>query len=162
MMRTLKESGILIFVSMVTAFAVNYFSPVGIALIGHWDAEPGVVTAFPNNDNFSADLEIGDLKLAKEMYDSGSFLFVDARSPEDFEAGHIKDAISLPIGHFDDGIHDFLDQYAPDTRIVTYCSGRNCGDSHQLAQILLDFGYSRVNVLIDGFSEWKAEGYPVE
>ncbi len=161
-MRTLKESAALIFVSTVTALAVNYFSPVGIALIGHWDAAQGVVTALPKNDHFSADLEIGDLKLAKEMYDSGSFLFVDARSPEDYEAGHIREAISLPIGQFDEVIHDFLDQYTPETRIVTYCSGRNCGDSHQLAQILLDFGYSRVNVLIDGFSEWKAEGYPVE
>jgi hypothetical protein len=69
MMRTLKESGILIFISIVTAFAANYFSPVGIALIGQWDAAQGVVTAFAKNDNSSADFEIGDLKLAKEMYD---------------------------------------------------------------------------------------------
>lgn len=161
-MRTLKESGILVLISIVTAFAVNYFSPFGIALIGQWDAAQGIVTAFAKNDNSSADLEIGDLKLAKEMYDSGSFLFVDARSRDDFEAGHIKGAISLPIAQFDESVLDFLDQYAPETAIVTYCSGRDCEDSHQLAQLLLDLGYIQLSVLIDGYPGWKAEGYPVE
>lgn len=161
-MRTLKQSGILICVSIVTAFTVNYFSPAGIALIGQWDATQGVVTALAKTDDLSNDLEIRDLKAAKKMYDSGSFLFVDARSQADYEAGHIKGAVSLPVGRFDDGIYDFLDQYAPETGIVTYCSGRNCEDSHRLAQLLLDLGYPRVRVLIDGYPGWKAEGYPVD
>ncbi len=161
-MRTLKESGILVCVSIATAFTVNYYSPVGIALVGQWDTAQGVVTALAKNNNFSNDLEIGDLSLAKKMYDSGSFLFVDARSRADFVAGHVKGAVSLPIGEFDAGIHDFLDRYSPETGIVAYCSGRNCEDSHQLAQLFLDFGYARVNVMIDGYPGWKAEGYPIE
>jgi rhodanese-related sulfurtransferase len=162
MMRTLKESGILIFVSIATAFTINYFSPVGIALVGQWDTAQGVVTALAKNDHLSNDLEIGDLSLAKKLYDSGAYLFVDARSREDYDSGRIRGAVSLPVGQFEDGINEFLDQYAPETGIVTYCSGRNCEDSHQLAQLFLDFGYARVNVMIDGYPGWKAEGYPVE
>ena len=161
-MKILKESGILIFISIVTALTVNYFSPVGIGLFGQWDSEQGVVTALAKNDNFSNELEIGDLSIAKKMYDSGSFIFVDARSQEDFAAGHVTGAVSFPIGQFDSVIHDFLDRYSPETGIVAYCSGRTCEDSHRLAQLLLDFGYTRVNVMIDGYPGWKAEGFPVE
>jgi rhodanese-related sulfurtransferase len=161
-MRTLKESGILVLISIATAITVHCFSPVGIAWVGKWDTEQGVVKALAKNDNSSSDLEIGDLGLARKMFDSGSFLFVDARSRSDYEAGHIKGSVSLPIGQFDDEIFDFLDKYPPETSIVAYCSGRNCEDSHRLAEHFLDFGYTQVRVMIDGYPGWKAEGYPVE
>jgi rhodanese-related sulfurtransferase len=161
-MRTLKHSGILICISIATAFTVNFVSPVGIALVGQWDAGQGIVTARAKNGHVADNLEIGDLSLAKKMFDRGSYVFVDARTHEDFAAGHVKGAVSLPIGDFDAGIHDFLDRFPPETGIVTYCSGRNCEDSHQLARLFLDLGYARVKVMIDGYPGWEAEGYPIE
>jgi len=87
---------------------------------------------------------------------------VDARSPEDYEAGHIQGSVSLPVGRFEEEIEAFLERYPPEASIITYCSGRTCLDSHHLAEFLLDFGYDKVTVFIDGFPGWEAEGHPIE
>ena len=161
-MKTVKELSILVAISIIAAFAVNYFSPAGIAIVGQWDVAKGVISANEKNDVDLNDLEIGDITLAKKLYDSERFLFVDARSRDDYNEGHIKGAVSLPVGQFDEKIEAFLEQYPPEKAIITYCSGRTCEDSHNLAQLLLAVGYTKINVFIDGFPGWEAEGHPIE
>jgi rhodanese-related sulfurtransferase len=161
-MKTIKELCILVGASIITAFGFNYFSPSGIALVGQWDTEQGVITANEKNDTALSDLEIGDVSLAKKLYDSQKFIFVDARSRDDYDEGHIKGAVSLPMGQFDEKIEAFLEQYPPEKAIITYCSGRTCEDSHKLAQLFLAFGYTQINIFIDGFPGWEAEGHPIE
>jgi rhodanese-related sulfurtransferase len=157
-----NQSFILLGVSVIVAFIVNYFSPAGIALVGQWDTAKGVITAKAKNDSVSGKLEVEDAILAKQIFDSGNVLFVDARTREDYDDGHIPGAISLPIGQFDEQIDSFLNQYDIEQPVVTYCSGRTCEDSHNLAQLLIDFGYIDVKVFIDGYPGWEAEGFPVE
>jgi len=161
-MKTSKEVSIILGVSILAAFAVNYFSPAGIALVGQWDTSQGVVTAKAKNNIVIDGIEIGAVDQARELYDSGEYIFVDARSPEDYEEGHIKGAVSLPVGQFEEKIAAFMEHYPPEASIVTYCSGRTCEDSHHLAEFLLEFGYDKVNVFIDGFPGWEAEGHPIE
>ena len=161
-MKTAKEISIILGIAIVTAFAFNYFSPAGIALVGQWDTSQGVVTARAKNDIVIDDIEIGTVDRARKLYDSGKYIFVDARSPEDYEEGHIKGAVSLPVGQFDEKIAAFEERHPPQASIITYCSGRTCQDSHHLAEFLLEFGYDNVTVFIDGFPGWKAEGHPIE
>jgi rhodanese-related sulfurtransferase len=121
-----------------------------------------VLTANKKNDIVLNNLEIGDVTLAKKLYDSQKFIFIDARSQEDYDEAHIKGAVSLPVGQFDEKIEAFLEQYSPEKAVITYCSGRTCENSHRLAQLLLAFGYTQINVFIDGYPGWKAEEYPIE
>jgi rhodanese-related sulfurtransferase len=161
-MKTLKEVTIITGISVIIAFGVNFFSPNGIALVGQWDTSQGVVTAIKKNDVVMEELEIDDITHAKTLYDTGNVLFVDARSIEDYYDGHIKNAVSLPVGQYDDHIDAFLELYDLDHPIVTYCSGRTCEDSHHLAQLLMERGYMNISVMIDGFPGWEAGGYPVD
>jgi rhodanese-related sulfurtransferase len=161
-MKTLRELGVLIGISIIAALGINAFSPKGIALVGQWDTSQGVVNAREKNSVVMEDLEIQDITYAKTLYDSGQVLFVDARSREDYAAGHIKGAFSLPIAEFDEQIDKFSALFELDKPIVTYCSGRTCEDSHHLAQLLIDRGYQNTSVMIDGFPGWEAEGYPIE
>jgi len=161
-MKTLKEISIITGISVIAAFGVNYFSPNGIALVGKWDISQGVVSAVGKNDVVMGELEIDDLAHAKTLYDTGHVLFVDARSIEDYSEGHIKNAVSLPVGQYDEQIDGFLELHDLDTPIVTYCSGRTCEDSHNLAQLLMERGYLNISVMIDGFPGWEAEGYPID
>ncbi len=161
-MKMIKESGIILGFSIAVAFTVNYFSPAGIAVVGQWDTAQGVVTARAKNDIVINDIEIKTVGLARTLYDTGGYIFVDARSAEDYREGHIKGAVSLPVGQFEDKLSAFLERYPPDTSIVTYCSGRTCSDSHRLAELLMEMGYEKINVFIDGFPGWEAKGHPVE
>ena len=160
--KTIKEIFILVGVAVTLALAVNQLSPRGMALVGQWDTAGGVITANATGENDFHIAEIDQAADAAKIFYDGDTLFVDARSTADYESGHIPGAISLPVGQFDEQIESLLNQYPPDQPIVTYCSGRTSEDSHHLAQILLDVGFTEVRVFIDGFPGWEAEGYPIE
>ena len=160
--KTVKEIIIMVGVSVTLALAVNTFSPKGIALVGQWDTAKGVITASPSGAAEGKPQEIDSVARAKEIFDKGNVLFVDARSQDIYEDSHIPGAISLPVGRFDERIESFLNRYPPEQPIVTYCSGRTCEDSHDLAQFLSDVGFTNVRIFIDGFPGWEAEGYPIE
>jgi len=160
--KTMKEIIILVGISATLAMAVNFLSPKGIALVGQWDTSKGVITASPTGPQEWKPEEISSVARAKEIFDNGNVLFVDARSQDNYEAGHIPGAVSLPVGQFDELVGSFLDRHAAARSIVTYCSGRTCEDSHHLAQLLYGLGFEHVKVFIDGFPGWKAEGYPIE
>lgn len=160
--KIIKEMIFLLGISIISGFTVNFFSPAGIALVGQWNESPGVMGSEPKSDVFSGELEIKHIRTAKQIYDSGKAVFVDARSLENFENGHIKGSESLPLDQFDNLIEAFKEKYPADTYIVTYCSGRTCDDSHRLEQLLFDHGYVNVSVFIDGYHGWKAEGFPIE
>lgn len=157
----LKETALILFPAVAVALAVNSLSPRGIALVGEWDTSRGVITAKGKNDPVVRDLEIRDVAVAREIYDRHEAVFVDARSRAVFDAGHIQGAVSLPVGNFDEEIGAFLRAHPFETYLVTYCSGRECDDSHELAMRLFSAGYERVSVFIDGYPGWEAAGYPV-
>ena len=156
-----KELIIIIGFSVILALTVNYFSPKGIALFGQWDPSEGVITARPKNDPVTDGFEIKEANTAKKLYDAKKAVFVDARSYETFIDGHIKNAVSIPTGDFVKFIDAFKAKYSATTPLITYCSGRECNDSHELAQYLMAEGYTNVKVFIDGYPEWERKGYPV-
>ncbi len=160
--KTIKEIIILVGVSVILALMVNYLSPRGIALVGQWDTAQGVITANATGEDDYRIAEIDWVPDARDIFYKGAALFVDARSTADYKSGHIPGAISLPVDQFDEQIESFLNRYPSDQPIVTYCSGRTCEDSHHLAELLSDVGFSDVRVFIDGFPGWEAEGYPIE
>lgn len=153
---------LLLAVAILLALLTNTFSPAGIPLFGQWDESKGVISANPKHEMYSYAFEIDNVEKAKEKYDEGDTIFVDARDSDAFEEGHIKGAVLLPIGEFDARIESFLDRYGLHQNIITYCSGRSCEDSHHLAQLLAEFGYDNVWVMIDGFPGWADKGFPVD
>jgi rhodanese-related sulfurtransferase len=160
--KTIQEIIILVGISVTLAMVVNLLSPKGIALVGQWDTSKGVITASPTGPEEWKPEEINSVARAKEIFDNGNVLFVDARLQDNYADGHIPGAVSFPVGKFDEQIESFLNRHSPDTRIVTYCSGRTCEDSHYLAQLLTDVGFTHVSIFIDGFPGWEAQGFPIE
>ncbi|MGD8961228.1 MAG: rhodanese-like domain-containing protein [Desulfobacterales bacterium] len=148
--------------AVTLALVVNQLSPSGIALVGQWDTAQGVITGNATDENESRIAEIDRVTDAAKIFYDDDTLFVDARSTEDYESGHIPGAVSFPVGQFDERIESFMNQYPLDQPIVTYCSGRTCEDSHQLARLLMEAGFSEVRIFIDGFPGWQVEGYPID
>lgn len=157
-----RELFLLLFVAIAASFLANFFSPRGIAFFGEWDTSKGVINAKARGAAVRRDIEINDVHLGKKIYDEGKTVFVDARAPDQYIAGHIKGAVLLPARQTEDFLEEFIAQYAPSTPIVTYCSGRECDDSHELARFLAEMGYTDVRVMVDGYPGWEKEGYPIE
>ena len=158
--RILKEIVIISVIAIGLGVAVNALSPHGIALKGDWDKSKGMITARSKNDIVGKKSEI-ELADAIALYQQG-VLFVDARAEDFYKTGHIKGAISLPVENFFDKIAAFQKQYPETTAVITYCSGRECSDSHDLAENLTQAGYANVRIFIDGYPAWESQGQPVE
>jgi len=83
---------------------------------------------------------------------------VDVREKEEFRAGYIPGAISIPRAY----LEQQFEQKLPDknARIVTYCAAGN--RSAFAAKTLVELGYTHVESANPGFVRWKDLRYPVE
>ena len=97
--------------------------------------------------------EAGQLWLA-----SGAF-FLDARAPADYAAGHIPGAYSLPAENFDARYPKVENLLTLESQLVVYCDGLQCDLSHELTARLRQLGYTRVRILQNGWTTWRAAGF---
>lgn len=79
----------------------------------------------------------------------GDVVLVDVRPAEEFEAGHIDGAQSIPI----DELRRRLDELPDDREIVAYCRGPFCAYAHEAVRTLSREGRS-ARRLEDGWPEW--------
>lgn len=101
-----------------------------------------------------------DAVKAKQLFDSG-VVFVDVSKDKYWQRGRIPDAVHLELR--DAFSNDELGRYAQkDQQVVIYCGGPSCARSAQAAAQAVDWGYRQVYYYREGFSSWKAAGYPVE
>lgn len=59
----------------------------------------------------------------KQAFDHQGAVFIDARSPQEYRAGHIPGARNLPAFEFEGRSREVLKDLPEDARIITYCSG---------------------------------------
>ena len=85
----------------------------------------------------------------KKIANDPNVLIIDVREKKDYDAGHMKGAISIPDGEPVDNYKDVLEANK-DKTIVTHCYSGN--RSAKLAQTLSDKGYKVLN-LLDGTKE---------
>jgi rhodanese-related sulfurtransferase len=111
------------------------------------------------------DLESGSILTIDQtllLLNAGRTTFIDTRYREEFERGHIKNAINLPGITAREELMNFLKSIPKDKQIVTYCSSPACNSSRRLAGFLTYLGYTKVLIYLEGFKEWEAKDYPIE
>lgn len=81
---------------------------------------------------------------------AGDVVLVDVRSAEEFEAGHIEGARSIPI----DELEERLAELPADQEAVAYCRGPFCAYAHDAVRRLKDAG-RKARRLDDGWPEWR-------
>lgn len=87
----------------------------------------------------------------------GTVVVLDVRPPEEFRAGHIPGAVSVPLAD----LELRLGELPPDREIVAYCRGPYCVLAFQAVEELRKRGF-QARRLEDGFPEWRAAGLPIE
>jgi thiosulfate/3-mercaptopyruvate sulfurtransferase len=123
--------------------------------------------------NASPDLSAtADIPAVQAAIESGDVAIVDARTPEEYAAGHIPGAVNIPFTDNYDadgtllGIDDLTALYAsqgvtPDKPVIVYCSTGVRAASDVFA---LDYlAYPNVSLYLGSYNEWSADpSLPVE
>jgi rhodanese-related sulfurtransferase/DNA-binding transcriptional ArsR family regulator len=87
----------------------------------------------------------------------GDAVVLDVRPEQEYAAGHIAGARSIPVGELRTRIKE-----VPKKRlIVAYCRGPYCVFADQAVGILRDAGYNAFR-LDGGLPEWRVQGMPVQ
>jgi rhodanese-related sulfurtransferase/predicted transcriptional regulator len=91
-----------------------------------------------------------------ERVEHGRVVILDVRPVEEFAAGHIPGALSVPLDQLD----AVLKRLPKRAEIVAYCRGPYCVLAPQAVQRLCAKGY-KARRLADGLPEWRLAGLPV-
>jgi rhodanese-related sulfurtransferase len=81
---------------------------------------------------------------------------LDVRPAEEYTAGHIPGAISIPL----DELADRLAELPDNEQIVAYCRGAYCVLAHDAVRILTTHGHTATR-LADGMLEWRLADLPI-
>lgn len=88
---------------------------------------------------------------------TGDVVVLDVRPQREYDAGHVRGALSVPIGE----LRTRLAEVPEGTEVVAYCRGPYCIYADEAVRSLRAAGRDAAR-LEDGFPEWAAAGLPVE
>jgi rhodanese-related sulfurtransferase/DNA-binding transcriptional ArsR family regulator len=114
----------------------------------------GVVEAYLQDRE---ELEAVDAAELMERLSDGNVVVLDVRPEEEYRAGHIPGALSVPV----DALEAALQTLPRDQEMVAYCRGPYCVFSDEAVAFLRSRGY-RARRLRQGLPDWRAAGMPVE
>jgi rhodanese-related sulfurtransferase/DNA-binding transcriptional ArsR family regulator len=88
---------------------------------------------------------------------AGDVTLIDVRPGDEFAAGHIRGALSVPVADLPDRLRELPKRM----EIVAYCRGPYCVMAVTAVELLRRRGY-RARRLIESIPTWRARGYPVD
>lgn len=102
---------------------------------------------------------------ARDLAESGEWLILDVREPDEYADGHLPGAINIPRGFLEvkaDLEHHKRDPRLQDRnqRIVCYCGGGH--RSALAAKVLQEMGFQEAVSMSGGWREWEERGLPRE
>jgi rhodanese-related sulfurtransferase len=128
---------------------------IGLALL------PSIGQALYYRDKVSwqtpvAASEMMTLAQARSSVDA---IWIDARPQDEFEREHVPGALLLNEDRWNELLPPVLAAWAPEKRVIVYCSSESCGSSREIAHRLRkEAGLTNVFVLEGGWEAWKKEG----
>lgn len=97
-----------------------------------------------------------EVTLANLPGSEDAIIWVDARTEEEFESGHIPGAILVNEDEWERGLLRIFDVYTPDSLVVVYCDSETCHASKVVAaRLASDLQSSNIYYLRGGWQSWQ-------
>ena len=88
---------------------------------------------------------------------TGEVTVIDVRPPEEYRAGHIPGALSIPVGE----LTERLGELPKGREVVAYCRGPYCVMAVEAVELLRERGFE-AHRMEQGVVDWRARGWRVE
>jgi rhodanese-related sulfurtransferase len=154
-LQSVWQCGAMFTLAVFLGFSINQFRDSRLPLFEDWSMEARLMS--PSGER----LDIS-LVEAKKLFLQEAAIFIDARPDDDYEKGHIRSARRLPWHEVDQRFMGVTKDISVDTPIITYCDGETCELSHNLANFLLDLGFTNVRILVNGWTKWQNADLPID
>ena len=102
------------------------------------------------------ELEPVTRKELRRLMGEGAVTVIDARPREEYEAGHIPGALSVPV----EELGRRLSEIPKSREVIAYCRGPYCVYALEAVTLLRQRGY-RARRAEEGLPEWRSSGDPV-
>lgn len=96
------------------------------------------------------------LKELRRLMRDDDVTVIDVRPSDEFEAGHIPGALSIPVPE----LKRKLGTIPKRREVIAYCRGAYCVFSHEAVTVLRKHGF-RARRAEEGLPDWRAAGLPV-
>lgn len=103
-----------------------------------------------------SDMEPIDSGELLRRIEAGEVTVLDVRPPDEYRAGHIPGAVSMPI----EELERRLAQIPQDRPVIAYCRGPFCVFAIEAVETLRERGYLAQR-MESGVTEWRMAGHPV-
>lgn len=153
MKKTVVEILSIIITAVVAALIFNQASGNKIKIFQSYEKVEYVTNKY--------NVETVDIEVLRYYLGKEGAIVLDARSKEEYMAGHIPGASSFSNTEFDTifkEMGEFLQLGSP---VIVYCSGPGCEDSHMLAIKLSEKGIKDIFVFKGGMEEWIGSGHEI-
>ena len=111
----------------------------------------------PENVEGATTVSVDD---AYTLFEEG-VVFVDVRKMADVDAGTIPGAVHLDVkSAFTEAELGALVDKA--TAVVVFCNGHACLRSSQAAAMAVEWGFTKVYYMRDGYPAWETAGFPIQ
>lgn len=105
-------------------------------------------------------LDIDTDTLRQKLENGDAFVLVDALPVISYAASHLPGAINMPPERVDDLAPRRISDVGAE--IVVYCASPTCTSSVEVAERLIELGYTNVRHYPGGKRDWIAAGLPLE
>jgi rhodanese-related sulfurtransferase/DNA-binding MarR family transcriptional regulator len=147
-----RRDGVRIFYRLAGDDVAQLFALLRTVAERHQAAVPAARSAYLGRDG-APEITRDELRRRAE---AGGLLLLDVRPLEEYLAGHIPGAVSIPVNELADRIGELPE----DTDVVVYCRGEYCVFAYDAVRLLTDRGRPAIR-LNDGMLEWRLADLPV-
>lgn len=141
-----------------------YYRLASLEVVGFWRALQGIaresradierlVHEYLGEDDVE---ELTRKELWRRLKSKDKLVVLDVRPYEEYEAGHIPGAVSIPL----EELKKRIKELPRSKQIVAYCRGPLCALAPEATRYLKSKGY-KVTRLADGAPDWAAAGLPL-
>lgn len=151
-----RRDGARVYYSLAGSDVLNLYASLG-AVARHHSADVERALSAYLGEGVKGDVdEVGRDELLRRMA-ADDVLLLDVRPVEEYHAGHIAGARSVPFDH----IAQAVAEIDPGRDVVAYCRGAWCVLAHDAVRLLRASGRP-ARRLEGGMLEWRQDGLPVE
>lgn len=151
---TTRRNGTFVYYRLSSPEVVGFWRALqGIARESRGDIER-LVHEYLGDDDVE---ELTKDELWERIQRKDKLVVLDVRPHEEYKAGHIPGAVSIPLAE----LRKRIKELPKSKRIIAYCRGPLCALAPEATRYLQSKGY-KVKRLVDGAPDWVAAGLPVE